>query len=360
MAGLVMKPKVREVASDWADLIADLTSNAKAKDGAQGTAQLGPYDTHESVIKRLVYEFVRAQRASSRMSALEEFLDDLRVAPTLHGRGRRPNPQLKPQIRRRRTSFASNPFHCVLCQLPEKLVMFAPPDRNRVAKQLLYADRHEIDSALLVGFLAQSGTIKEIARKADDPALRERWFEDRQAAQKAAETKKSRYPLGILFISFVSIEEKAIPIEVGFAKAQSFTGRISFYSQVVMPQDEWIADFGQKWIDNGYSKSVMDLRELRNGDRPINLIEKLFEMFDGVEIVHCENIRETSHLMDLILSSALQKANFQLRDVGDFLDHDANRRASLRRAWSPAPVKLGSAGMNAATLCAALRRVAKR
>lgn len=345
-----MKPKVREVASDWADLIADLTSNAKAKGESKGTVQVGPYDTHESVIKRLVYGFVRAQRASSRMAALEEFLDDLRIAPTLNGRGRRPNPQLKPQVRRRRTSFASNPFHCVLCQVPEKLVTFAPPDRNRVAKQLLYADRHEIDSALLIGFLAQSGSIKEIARKADDPGLRERWFEDRQAVRQDEEKKKSRYPLGILYISSVNMGGRSIPIEVGFARAKSFTGNIKSYSQVIIPQDEWIECFDKKWIDNGFSKSIMDFRDLRNGDEPLSVIERLFENCEGIGILHCENIRDTSHLMDLILSSALQKADFQLRDVGDFLDHDANRRASLRRAWSPTPVKLGSAGVNAANL----------
>lgn len=133
-----------------------------------------PYDAPVSVLQRMAYEFVRDHRLSTAdiliTTAIENYRDKQEdKKPTEDRRN----------LRRLRIAYKINPFHWVLsgleCGINVPNFNFGKHDVFRLSQQLIYADRHDMPPHLLVGFLYQSGTIKDVCNKAKDPSRREQW-----------------------------------------------------------------------------------------------------------------------------------------------------------------------------------------
>ena len=118
-----------------------------------------PYDKPDAVLKRTVYEFVRRHRPSKRYKHIETAITNDRDSG-----------------RALRVKFADNPFHWVLGGLKDHVDIIERYDITRSGRQLLYADRHDVEPHFLIGFLYQSGDPNEICRKAKRPSQFEDWY----------------------------------------------------------------------------------------------------------------------------------------------------------------------------------------
>lgn len=349
----------REVKEDWQVLIAELqrdigASQERLADGKK----LSLYAAPDGVLKRGIYKFVKTKLKAGQCRLLEDVLDKLRTAPLRKPtKGGKKSTSSK-QIRHRRISFEENPFHCALREVPSTIRKFRGDDLTRIGRQLLYASRHDIEPDLLIGFLAQSGTMKKVAENIVAVSeVEEAWYSAKEEAAKLAAAKKSRYPLAILTITATSNERDSCPLEVGFAKARGREAPISQTSMMIKPDPSW--DINKKWSRERERATGIRIADLGDSEAAVDVVRRLAELSVGLPVVHCENVGGVSHWLDMLIGAAGEPTDFQLRDVGDFLDHNANKRADLRRRFVPPPPSPGSAGVEAQRLCDAVRMVAK-
>lgn len=139
---------------------------------ASATVKLAPFDRADSVLKRLVYDFILKHRPTRGYGHIETAIvydrDDGRAL---------------------RIRFEDNPFHWVLFGLKDYVQVVGEfeilkSDVTRYGRQLNYADRHEIAPELLIGFLMQTGSISEVCRRAVEHPMRyEGWFIAKQQAE---------------------------------------------------------------------------------------------------------------------------------------------------------------------------------
>ena len=362
---MTSRPTAAEMKERWLAFLVGLEREVKKSQKRLETGvSLAPYDSPDGVLKRGIYKFVKEQRDAGLDRLLETALDDLRTADVVKKgkNNKKPKPekqQPKKQIRHRKKTFSENPYHCALRALPPEIRKFRGDDYTRMGRQLLYADRHEIDPDLLIGFLAQTGTVKQIAEKAvAEPEKQEEWFRFKQEAAKLTAAKKSRYPLAIIHFTATSAGRYSCPIEVGFARARGRNEDISMKSILIRPEAGW--NISEKWPRASESETGISITDLLNSDPALEVIQQLAELSEGMAIVHCDNVSNVSHWLDMLIIAAEKKTDFQLRDIGDFLDHNANKRAELRRKLSPIALGMGSAGSEAQQLCEAVRSLAKR
>lgn len=350
---------VADVMSEWSGFVDGLEREVIASRGRlQAGEKLAPYDSPDGVLKRGAYGFVRSKLKAGQGRLLDDVLDNVRTAAL--GKRRKSAKKAEPakQIRIRQKAFSENPFHYALRELPSKIKQFRGDDLNRYGRQMLYAYRHEIEPDLLIGFLAQTGTMKEVAAKAvAEPQELEEWFRAKQEAAKLAADRKTRYPLAVIHFTATSTELDSCPIEVGFAKARGRNAPISSTYIAIETSQKW--NDSEKWPQEQESQNLIVAKDLINRESACEVIEKLSELTVRTSIVHCQNIENVSHWLDMLISAAERTTDFQLRDVGDFIDHNANKRAELRRQLTPIPVGVGSAGLRAQQLCEVLRSIAK-
>jgi hypothetical protein len=155
--------------SDWDDFkVSVRDAITKIVNLPQGT-KLVPFERANSVLKRMVYEFVNEHRKTKRDKHIESSIAN------------DPN-----EWRGLWVKFEDNPFHWVLFGLKDHVVIFdkfeiSKSDITRFGRQLSYADRHHIAPQHLIGFLFQTGTISEICQKeASRPMIFEQWFKEIQ------------------------------------------------------------------------------------------------------------------------------------------------------------------------------------
>ena len=352
MVGSSRRTTERDVKNDWVEFIAELGSDVVK---SRKLAKPSPYGAPDGVLKRGIYAFVRAKLKAGHSKQLDNALDSLRTAPqpkTVKGR------TSQKQIRQRKRPFAGYEFYYALREVPPKIREFRRDELFRFGRQLQYAYRHDIDPDLLIGFLAQTGTIKDIAEKvAEDANGVEAWYAAKLAAAKLAAGKKSRYPLAVLTITATSNERDSCPLEVGFAKARGRKAPISYNSFLIRPDPSW--DINSKWGRDREMATGIGVEDLHDSESANETIPRLAELSVGIPAVHCEDVGRVSHWLDMLINAASEKFDFQLRDVGDFIDHNPNKRTELRRRYIPAAPRPGSAGLDAQRLCEALRFVAK-
>jgi hypothetical protein len=351
MVGSSKRTTERDVRKDWEAFIEGLEREV----AGSHVLSLSLYDAPDGVLKRGVYQFVRDKLKAGHAKQLDNALDSLRTAlrpKTVKG-GAKPK-----QIRQRKKPFAGSEFYYALREVPSKIRRFRGDELSRFGRQLSYAYRHDIEPDLLIGFLAQTGTGKEIADKVvKDANGVEAWYADKQEAATLAALKKSHYPLAILTITATSNERDSCPLEIGFAKARGREAPISDASLLIRPDPSW--GINAKWNRERERETKICIDDLRHSDTAKDIIMRLAELSEGLSVVHCEDVGRVSHWLDMLISSAEVKLDFQLRDVGDFLDHDANKRAELRRRLEPIPTGVGSARIKAQQLCNAVRMVAR-
>lgn len=120
-----------------------------------------PYSVSENVLKREVYRVTRRYMKEKKGHIIENIAINENVAP-------------------KHIKFRDNPFYWVLILMN---VLNWQKDRGQISKisrTLLYADKHNIDPDLVVGFLHQCGTPTAICRKANAGEF-EQWYQDRRA-----------------------------------------------------------------------------------------------------------------------------------------------------------------------------------
>ena len=141
---------------------------------------LPPYSRESGYLRRAAYAFTRFVEDEGGLRALSKFVEAQNLGWTS----------------KRGPTVDENPFHWILAAVfPDNMLkkvkgdeapMF-PQERNHMARQLLYAERHNVPTEYLIGFLYQSGKPSEIARKLRED-LREPWAD----AAKLAGARKRR------------------------------------------------------------------------------------------------------------------------------------------------------------------------
>ncbi|MDO7843769.1 hypothetical protein [Sphingomonas immobilis] len=165
--------RLNRYAKVWIAFREDVFAAVKATELRFLETKLTPFEASHSVVKRMAYEFVLQHRATSKFNWIEAAISDDRD-----------------EGRTIRTRFDDNHFHHVMFGLSKHIhfgnYSITKWNVSRFAKQLLYAERHEVPPEYLVGFLYQSGTISEIEAKVDDPNFREDWFRKKMLEDSAA------------------------------------------------------------------------------------------------------------------------------------------------------------------------------
>ncbi len=166
LAEEVKRAQVRE------DELEDLRTKAKegkalaVKDGPKATKHRmakvevqAPYDKPESILKREVYRFTMRYLTDQNSGRLEDVLEaNIPIERTL------------------RVKFSENPFHRMLLALRSEGLDIEPFEITRYSSQLLYAQRHDIDPDLLIGFLYQTGSPDEIRKRVMRQKYWEPWY----------------------------------------------------------------------------------------------------------------------------------------------------------------------------------------
>ncbi len=106
-----------------------------------------PSDTRSGRLRWFVYSFVRRLKQRNRLGIITGVVYGLDFEPT-------------------KISFKANPYYWALYAFEnvEKLSISAK-DMSRFSLQMLYAERHNIDPELLVGFIYQQGNDNDLAYK---------------------------------------------------------------------------------------------------------------------------------------------------------------------------------------------------
>ena len=156
------RPSPLEV--EWDEFKIDTLSKVRQRVNSPVGEKFAPYDRADSILKRMVYKFVRQHRQSKGFKHIETAISNDRDSG-----------------RTMRIRFDDNPFHWVLFGLKNCVGILGKFEIDkfsvsRFAKQLSYADRHDIEPELLIGFLLQTGTMSEVCEKADNSNSYEGWF----------------------------------------------------------------------------------------------------------------------------------------------------------------------------------------
>lgn len=122
-----------------------------------------------SLLKRLIYEFVRENRGKVLDSEIERAIYNAEYINATTDVGKPVN-----------ILYNDRPFYRVLYGLRrdiKKIGLELPKaDFTRIPQHLEYADRHNVPTQDLIGFLYQAGPLNEICKKARDPGRRETWY----------------------------------------------------------------------------------------------------------------------------------------------------------------------------------------
>lgn len=159
-------PPDPDLDGDWDDLDTRLKRDLLIS--RNSTEKLAPFERPEAILKRYVYHFVRKHLAQGNGKKLEHLLWYFRTG----------------EQRAHRIRFEDNPFHWALAAIPTELSELSRPALTKIGRQLLYADRHDIEPDLLIGFILQTGNPDAISKKADDTDKRENWYLAKVGANK--------------------------------------------------------------------------------------------------------------------------------------------------------------------------------
>ncbi len=161
---------------DWEKAIEPVDEACSVNPGASTC----PQDRRTSLIKIAIYRMVRELRSKKRLSLIESIVGFLEYEPKV-------------------IKFDANPFHWAIYAIDRNEELYRKPGRrtkssmldigeepmNRLAYQLLYADRHEVPPELLIGFIYQTASStrakKNIRNNSHEP-----WLTSYLAAQNAA------------------------------------------------------------------------------------------------------------------------------------------------------------------------------
>lgn len=228
---------------------------------------------------------------------------------------------------------------------------------GRIGRQLLYAYRHDIDPDLLVGFLLQTGSVKEVAAKASaQPLIFEDWFRLREEAKTVGKPQAPLPLLATLHFTAVPDEEGGFPIEVGMAKVKGVRDRVVSESFLIKPMPNW--QIRERWTRDCETATGIRVTDLYNGYDFLETCERVSEFFDCYHIVYCQDVEDIAYWFDLLWKDVYEEPpHFQIRDIGDYLQHDSSLRLQLRQRRTRIRTGLGSAGATAAELCTIAREL---
>lgn len=118
------------------------------KDRPKGRAPgVPPSDTRSGRLRSFVYRFVRRLKRRNRLGI---------IARVVYGLDFEPN----------KVDFATNPYYWALYAFEnEEKLGITIKDMSRFSIQMLYAERHDIEPELLVGFIYQQGNDNALAGK---------------------------------------------------------------------------------------------------------------------------------------------------------------------------------------------------
>lgn len=163
----VKRPPDADLDGDWDNL--DTRLRRDLHTSRNSAEKLDPLDRPEAILKRYVYHFVRKHLAKGNGKKLEHLLWYFRTG----------------EQRAHRIRFEDNPFHWALAAIPTELSELSRPALTKIGRQLLYADRHDIEPDLLIGFILQTGDPDAISKKAKYPDKREDWYLAKVGANKS-------------------------------------------------------------------------------------------------------------------------------------------------------------------------------
>ena len=129
----------------------------------KGRSESPPWDNWSGRIRAHIYALVRRYRVQGRLKIIRQLVSGLVNEPL-------------------KVSFHANPFYWALyaARNDADLTILSYKDISRFAAQMLYADRHDIDPELLIGFIYQQGGEDALKRKLDQGAS-EPWLADYRA-----------------------------------------------------------------------------------------------------------------------------------------------------------------------------------
>lgn len=221
------------IAEDWGTLIRELNAETRHAANQKGNGKsLTAYEKPDGTLQRLTYAFTSQYNKYSTRSLLKEFLDTrLDIADENADK-----PKYSGRSHHNSYEFYDNPYDYALkAILAETTISISDSTRSRTGWALLYAERHEIDPDLLVGFIYQSGTLDSVAQKAKLERTREAWYYNNMKVQPDA-------PLVV--IDFDGIEQSldGFPVRMARARFTEKAGKISSGSTLIKPAKSWKVD----------------------------------------------------------------------------------------------------------------------
>lgn len=183
------KPRPGPFYAEWNKFASDVRAALQISLNPPANRQMTPYDSPRAVLKRMVYEFVnknaRREAANNITQAIDYYQFSIEKMKKCSERRILRAPKIK---------YEENPYYVVLYGLleSESQKRRAPGEKKikssigmldikkdqiwRFGQQLIYAHRHKVPDNFLIGFLDQSGSIKQVCLKAKDPSAREVWY----------------------------------------------------------------------------------------------------------------------------------------------------------------------------------------
>lgn len=307
------------VEDDWDQLVERLgqeTQRAKSRQALGKT--LSRYDAPEGIRRRLTYGFVRKYQRKTDKGLLEALLNQKLDEANKRKKGKK----YAGRFHHNAASFGDNPFTHTLKAIEAVTgEVMVSSVRSRLGRAMLYADRHKIEPELLVGFLCQTGSLQEIAEKSED----ERALEDWRYKQVG---RDPHAPLVVIDFDGTEQSLDGFPVRMARAKVKNPTHYARTSRTLIKPDPSWSID------DNWYAVRGREIgvtkNDLLRARTAREVLEPLIVATSNVPTVYCYDMRLCSHFLDILTVAAELPVDFTLRDVGDYLDHDVDKRIALR------------------------------
>lgn len=313
------KPTAVQIAEDWAVLIRRLDADTLAANNRTGSGKtLTAYEKPDGILQRLTYTFVIKYNKNYTRSSLKEFLDKRLDAAD----EKADKAAYSGRDHHNAYEFYDNPFDYTLkAVLAEAAVEISDSMRSRTGRALLYAERHDIDPDLLVGFIYQSGKLDHVAQKANKERTRENWLYNKA---------EERPNAPLVVIDFDGTEQSAtgFPVRMARAKFDQNTATTFSGSTLIKPDKSW--DIADDWFTDRGAKIGVSRDKLLTARPPIEVIEMMAEYTEGIPMVYCYDARLCSKFLDQIFEAAGERLDFKLRDISEYLLHDIDKRMALR------------------------------
>ncbi|WP_295526001.1 hypothetical protein [Novosphingobium sp. Chol11] len=173
--GYIVDRRPNPFGDDWEAFVDRVRAAIQVSINPSPAEKVAPYDEPSSVLKRMVYEFVRDHKRKVKSIHVETAIEKFREAQE-----KLKSLEKQRLLRTAQKEFKSNSYYWILSGLSCAVYVgdfsIAKSNVTRFAKQLKYANRHKVPLEYLIGFLYQCGAIDEVCRKADDPDFREPWY----------------------------------------------------------------------------------------------------------------------------------------------------------------------------------------